>query len=80
MKAKRELLNLELIVETRMGARPNKASLYAVTWCSLDGCGGKLDMSPKGFPRGAYRLRDPLPLVRLKNAGLTTGDEVDKAT
>lgn len=80
MKAKRELLNLELIVETRMGARPNKASLYAVTWCSLDGCGGKLDMSPKGFPRGAYKLRDPLPLVRLKNAGLTTGDEVDKTT
>lgn len=27
--------------ETRKGARPNKASLYAVTWCALDHCGGK---------------------------------------
>jgi hypothetical protein len=79
MKAKRELLELELIVETRMGARPNKATLYAVTWCSLDFCGGKLEMSPKGFPRGAYKLRDPLPPIRMKNAGLTTGGEVVKA-
>ncbi len=72
-KAKRELQALELIVETRKGARPNKASLYAVTWCALDPCGGKLEMSPKAFPRGAYRLRDPVPLfIRLKNGGLTT--------
>ena len=78
MKAKRQLLNLELIVETRTGARPNKASLYAVTWCSLDYCGGKLEMTPKGFPRGAYKLRDPLPLARMKNEGLTTGDAVVK--
>lgn len=80
MKAKRQLLDFGLIVETRMGARPNKATLYAVTWCALDGCGGKLEMSPKGFPRGAYKLRDPLPPIRFKNAGLTTGDEVVKAT
>jgi hypothetical protein len=70
-KAKRELLDLGLIVETRKGARPNKASLYAVTWCALDHCGGKLDMSPAGFPRGAYRLRDPLPPLKPKNASLT---------
>ena len=61
-KSKRELIELGLIVETRKGARPNKASLYAVTWCALDDCGGKLDISPAGFPRGAYRLRDvPYP-------------------
>lgn len=71
-KAKRQLLELGLIVETRKGARPNKASLYAVTWCALDSCGGKLEMSPMAFPRGAYRLRDTLPPARLKNACLTT--------
>lgn len=63
-KAKRQLLDVGLIVETRMGARPNKASLYAVTWCDLDPCGGKLEVQPKHFPRGAYRLRDPVPPLR----------------
>ena len=65
-KAKKELLALGLIVETRKGARPNKASLYAVTWCALDDCGGKLDITPKSFPRGAYRLRDPLQPIQPK--------------
>ncbi len=60
-KAKRELLELGLIVETRRGARPNKASLYAVTWYSLDDCGGKLDIAPQAFPRGAYKLHNPQP-------------------
>lgn len=77
-KAKRELMDLGLIVETRKGARPNKASLYAITWRALDDCGGKLDMSPQSFPRGAYRLRDPMPPVRLKNAGLTPSGGVAK--
>jgi hypothetical protein len=82
-KAKRELIELGLIEETRKGARPNKASLYAVTWCALDYCGGKLDISPKGFHRGAYKLRDPMPPIafkkQVKNAGLTTPAEVEKA-
>ncbi|RFC32895.1 MAG: hypothetical protein DID92_2727745127 [Candidatus Nitrotoga sp. SPKER] len=59
--AKRELLDAGLIMETRMGARPNKASLYALTWHALDECGGKLDISAQGFQRGAYKLKDPLP-------------------
>lgn len=80
-KAKRALIELGLIVETRKGARPNKASLYAVTWCALDYCGGKLDMSPSGFTRKAYLLRDPLPPIglkqRQKNEGLTTRGGVE---
>lgn len=71
-KAKRELLTLGLIFETRKGARPNKASLYALTWHALDDCNGKLDISPQSFPRGAYRLLDTLPPVRMKNAVLAT--------
>ena len=74
-KAKRDLIDLGLIVETRKGARPNKASLYAVTWCALDHCSGKLDMSDNSFPRGAYRLLDPLPPIG-KNASLTTAPVV----
>lgn len=71
-KAKRELLEFGLIVETRKGARPNKASLYAVTWLALDECDGKLEMSPRSFRRGAYKLRDPLPALKPKIATLTT--------
>lgn len=77
-KAKRELIEASLIVETRKGARPNKCSLFALTWHSLDDCGGKLDMSARSFPRGAYRLKDPLPLLG-KNASLTTAGVAEGA-
>lgn len=81
-KAKRELLGLGLVVETRKGARPNKASLYAVTWCALDYCGGKLDMSPSGFPRKAYMLHGPLEMAfknGQKNTVLTTPAVVERS-
>jgi hypothetical protein len=61
--AKKELLNADLICETRKGARPNLASLYAVTWHALDDCNGKLDITPHGFNRGAYKLKDRLPAI-----------------
>lgn len=60
-KAKRELLKAGLIFETRKGARPNKASLYGLTFFDLDYCKGKLDITAQGFPRGAWRLLDPVP-------------------
>lgn len=78
-RAKRELIELGLIVETRKGARPNKASLYAVTWCALDECGGKLDISANAFPRGAYRLLNPVPILPVKNAVLATSSVVAPA-
>lgn len=62
--AKLELIEAGLIVETRKGARPSKASLYAVTWYALDDCGGKLDISAQSFSRGAYRLKDPPASVK----------------
>ncbi len=67
-KGKRELLERGLIVETRKGARPNKASLYAVTWYALDDCGGKLDISSQAFPRGAYKLHNPRPALAKASA------------
>ena len=63
--AKQELLKSGFLFETRKGARPNKASLYAVTWQSLDHCNGKLDVTPKSFPRGAYRQNDPFPPLKI---------------
>jgi hypothetical protein len=71
-RAKKQLIHLGLIVETRKGARPNKASLYAVTWCDLDACGGKLDISLHAFPRSAYKLRNTLPPLKPRIRSLAT--------
>lgn len=53
-RAKRELLDADLIFETVKGHRPNKASWYAVTWQTLD---RNADYDPgavAAFRRGAY--------------------------
>jgi len=60
-KGKRELLAAELIFETVKGARPNRASWYAMTWYKLDKIKGGFDPgADKAFERGAYRRRVPL--------------------
>jgi hypothetical protein len=67
LNAKRELLDVGLIEETRKGARPNLASLYAVTWLALDDCKGKLDITTAGFYRSAYKTKDkPPPIGKIK--------------
>ena len=81
-KAKRELLEADLIVEARKGARPNKCALIALTWFALDDCGGKLDITPSGFHRGAYRLKEKqLAIVSRgkKDASLNTARVVISA-
>lgn len=81
-KAKRDLLEAGLIVETRKGARPNKCSLFALTWYALDDCGGKLDITAQSFPRGAYRLKDPRPVIVprvMQNANRPTPAVVERA-
>lgn len=64
-KAKRELLEHDLIVETVKGHRPNKASWFALTWMALDSIAG-LEISAQSFPRGAYRHWEP---PQQENAG-----------
>lgn len=54
--AKDELIRAGFICETRKGARPNKASWYALTWRDLDVTDG-LDIAPSAFPRSAYAHR-----------------------
>lgn len=53
---KRELLNANLIFETVMGHRPNKASWYALTWLTLDRIDGFDHGVTDGFRRGSYRF------------------------
>lgn len=64
-KAKRELIDAELIFETVKGARPNKASWYALTWQALDKLDG-YDSGAGAFERGAYRKQQPTKNASLK--------------
>lgn len=47
-KAKRELVDGYLLVVTRVGARPNRAAWYAMSWRALDVVEG-LDIDPKKY-------------------------------
>ncbi|NML99647.1 hypothetical protein HHL24_17105 [Paraburkholderia sp. RP-4-7] len=47
-KAKRELVELGLLVETRQGAKPNRAAWYALSWRQLDVKDG-LDISVRSY-------------------------------
>lgn len=50
VRARRELIDCCLILETRKGARPNRAGWYALTWLDLDVTEG-LDIDPKLYER-----------------------------
>ena len=52
-KAKKELLERDLIIQTVQGQRPNKASWYGCGWWALDDLRG-LEIGAKDWPRSAY--------------------------
>lgn len=53
-KSKRELLHYGWIMLTRQGGR-NRASLYGITWKSIDECNGKLDFKPTNTAPGYWK-------------------------
>ena len=57
-RAKTELLNKGFIQETRKGERPNKASLYAITWQPLN-IMDKFDIGAGGFKKDAFLSYEP---------------------
>lgn len=65
-KAAKELEQVNLIIKTRQGFRPNTCNLYAVTWLPLNEM-EKLDISAKGFPLNAYKLLDKAIPVKSKH-------------
>lgn len=76
-RARRELIKCRLILETRKGARPNRAAWYALTWLDLDVTEG-LDIDPKLYQRcfrGGYMRPDIDPiqgaLLRPRNGAAT---------
>jgi hypothetical protein len=52
-RAKKELLSLGLIAQTRQGRLPNTCTLYGLTWLPLNPS-DKLDIGPAGFSSGEW--------------------------
>jgi hypothetical protein len=52
-KAKAELIEKSLVVQTVQGLLPNKASWYGLTWLALDNIKG-LEITANNWPRGSY--------------------------
>lgn len=72
LRAVHELQACGLLIETRKGARPNKAAWFALSWLDLDqGIG--LDIDPKLYRRGDYMRPEPL-------APASSGERTAKAT
>lgn len=69
LRALRELQSCGLLIETRKGARPNRAAWFALSWLDLDQ-GTGLDIDPKQFRRGAYMAPEGSEL-RANAAGRT---------
>ena len=63
-KARKELLDVELVVITRHGDR-KRPHLYALTFFAIDECSGKLDIKATHRPLSTWRLHDPLPPLKL---------------
>jgi hypothetical protein len=64
-KAKKELVEHELICLTVQGRLPNKASWYGLTWLALDNIKG-LEIATQSWPRGIYARWVPSPNLRKK--------------
>lgn len=63
VRARRELLACGLMIETRKGARPNRAAWFALSWLDLDQ-GQGLDIDPKLYRRGDYMRPEKTALQR----------------
>jgi hypothetical protein len=73
LRAVHELQACGLLIETRKGARPNKAAWFALSWLDLDQ-GTGLDIDPKHYRRGEYMTPEkPAPMT-------DTGARTAKAT
>jgi hypothetical protein len=54
-RALAELRAQALLIETRMGMRPNRAAWFALAWYSLDKADG-MDIDPRTYRTGQYKI------------------------
>lgn len=76
--AKKELLAAGYIVEMRKGGRPNRCSLYALTWRPLDPS-PKHDFGPGGFQMYLYRDRAVPKKCTARGASMRTSEAEQNA-
>lgn len=57
-----ELKEASLLIETRMGMRPNRATWFALGWYALDD-GKGMDIDPKTYRTGQYKLAPLIPTI-----------------
>ena len=75
VRARRQLIDCGLLIETRKGGFPNTAAWFALSWCALDQAQG-LDIDPKRYRTGEYmRLDKPAN----KNAALVPSGGATRA-
>lgn len=59
-RALRELKEAGLLIETRMGMRPNRAAWFALGWYALDAKDG-LDIDAATYRTGQYKIAALIP-------------------
>lgn len=59
-RALAELKASGLLIETRMGMRPNRAAWFALGWYQLDAVDG-MDIDPRTYRTGAYKIAALIP-------------------
>lgn len=76
-RALKQLEAAELVFKTHQGGRPNRASLYAVTWASLYPSPKFDPGAHRAFRRGAWRGKDSLPpiIISSPKTGSTCTDD-----
>ncbi|GJM17486.1 MAG: hypothetical protein DHS20C13_28130 [Thermodesulfobacteriota bacterium] len=65
-KARKELLDVELILVSRHGDR-KRPHLYALTFFAIDECNGKLDINATQRPLSLWRKHKPLLPLKTKS-------------
>ncbi len=77
-RALMELKDTELLIETRLGMRPNRAAWFALGWYALDPIDG-MDLEARHFRRGQYRIAEPTPRAGAKRGKIVPSDGVEPA-
>ena len=66
-RALAEIKDAGLLIETRMGMRPNRAAWFALGWYALDVVDG-IDLDPKTYRTGQYKNAALIPKSGASNA------------
>ena len=66
-RALAEIKDAGLLIETRMGMRPNRAAWFALGWYQLDASDG-MDIDPRMFRTGCYKIAPLIPCGGVRRA------------